>query len=201
MTQPASPPSPVTLEDVVKKIESEVGFDITATCPMQDLAVWFPQTPGGPPTEFRAGDPMPFSGKYLVFQMFEDESEIRVYCIPSKDADPSKMKETLPRLFRLSKRAPTFTAATIFSSDTLVRLIATDWTMVAGDLTPLEREREKVADFVESQKEVTGADVLTWDEMADLIRSGEYDVEDEEDEEDTKPPPPPAPSTPGGMVQ
>lgn len=195
MTQPAEkPPEMVTFKQVAERIREESGVD-PLTLPTAVEVVWFPPpTAGGItpiPVQIRIGEAYPQYKSHNVLAIFDDEEEIRVYTFPGTSADPKNPMAAAPRGYHLSKKAPTYVVK-IYPIDALVTAIASDQSLVAYDMTPVERARIEIGAYIRENADKTIAD------LADDIESGEYeDDEDDDDDDDKEPPKAPAAPNPG----
>jgi hypothetical protein len=119
MTQPVQTAStvqkskPKTFLDITKEIVVKAGIQGVDIAGIHK-AVWFqgPWTSTEEGTDIRHGGPFPLNPGLNVFRIFEDEDELRVYCLQGADANGKpKGEEIPPSCYRLNKRARTYTAS------------------------------------------------------------------------------------------
>lgn len=174
--------TPTTLKEMAEEIERRAGVEISAL-PITSQYVWF-NNPKGDPTQFKIGEECPLSGSgAIVLGLFENDTEMRVYAV-QPGSDPTSASP--PLRFSLHKTSPTFSTAQM-GFDLFLDEMASEWSVVASDVTTAEKERELVVEFLRSQ----GPAIFAVD-AADLIEAGAHEEDDEDDEEET----PPAPTVP-----
>jgi len=195
MTQPAAPTDPQTLDAAKKiaaQIQKESGVSDMTKLPIGDHVVWYPwpgyalengQAPEG--CMFKLLQPVPFKTVFSVFALFADEDEYRVYTVPNATAshDPQKQEQVL-RCYHLSKAGPHYHVDNL-TLDAFITMVASEWSVMAYGLTTVESERASIAGFLRA--ELSSGTSLS--DLADLIESGEYDLDDEDEPE-------PAPGSP-----
>jgi len=198
----------ITFEEITARIVKESGNVDIGGLPFGDHVMWYGMqdvseqgdgtsvvTTRGT-TVFRVAQPLPMAATLTVFQIYADEDEIRVYAAPNKEAAKAGKQEAL-RCFHLSKKAPVYFVENM-PLDAFITAIASELSVLAYDMTPVDREREQIAEFIREEAKTGRSSPY---EMADRIESGEYAEDDEEEEDAPAPAPPAGPSavaTPGG---
>lgn len=191
-----------TIAELAKAIEEESGLDISQL-PQIGRFVWharrtpvevsllFPlaQTAADQqelldsmnPTVWKVNDVVPFSSGMLVFAIFEDVDEARVYAVP---VDQSAGKNSgPPTLYRLSKLG----SAGIWSQQTMTEdafktAIANEWLAVDQDARTPEDEREDVIAYIGDLPDNYPVKQLMRDLAEEAHLDGDDDEEDEEPE-------------------
>lgn len=196
---PESPPAAeaFTLEKLMARVRKESGVN-PIEVPIGEQCVWY-----GPPgntdplqlIQIRVQETFRLFKQHAVVAIFHDDEEIRVYTMLNGQPDPKQPMLAAPRCTHLSKYGPTY-FMNILPIDAFVTAMAADWSLVAYDMTPVERARIEIGTFVRENAEKPVQDRMSLEDLADAIESGEYEDDEEEDEEeddDDKPDAPPAP--------
>lgn len=110
--QPANKPKAKTFLDITKEIVIKAGLQDVDIAGVHK-AVWFqgPWASSDEGTDIRHGQAFPLNPGLNVFRIFEDEDELRVYCLQGADeSGKPKGADIPPSCYRLNKRARTYTA-------------------------------------------------------------------------------------------
>lgn len=158
-----------TTSELAAAIEEEAGLDVAAL-PKIGRLVWharrtpmevsllFPIVPEDGrkelldsmnPTDWRVNGPVPFNAGMVVFAIFEDADEARVYALPAAEADAKSLGP--PTLYKLSKlsQVPLFSQQSL-SLEAFKEAVANEWLAVEEDFTTAEKERDAVLEYLES---------------------------------------------------
>lgn len=121
--EPEEPPREYkSLEDVLAEVADRVGLgdpqDVLAGAGRGLTVAW--EDPSGKIMVLKQGEPSPFNanGAQLIFAMFHDEEEVRVYAVPRE-------KGPLER-YHLSKRGRTFVKEHLADAEQLVEELETE---------------------------------------------------------------------------
>ena len=105
-----STPKPVTFADIMTAAVRKAGVQGTETTGLYKV-MWY----GGPWdaaktfTDIKHGEPLPINPSMLVFRIFEDSDEVRVYCIQTEEAKDGE-KSYPPSCYHLQKSARVYSA-------------------------------------------------------------------------------------------
>lgn len=174
---------PKTLEEIIKE---KLGPDFDPDELDRDWRVsWFPAPGKTTPRNLDLGQRWPANPYLLIYLIFGDEDEARVYCYPEmtvertsaeacasflKDHNVTK-KEDLPKhllmptLFRLSMTAPVYRASSM-TSDRFAEKIVEEFEEAAGDDRAVE-ERILVVDWLRKQGAESIANAIENEEHLD----------------------------------
>lgn len=102
---------PKTVHDLANEIALEAGIE-GIEVPGIPKAVWFrgPWSATAEGTDIRHGSPLPMNPMLVVFRMFEDAGEIRVYCLSLSKSPTEKGDDAPPSCYKLNKASPVYTA-------------------------------------------------------------------------------------------
>jgi hypothetical protein len=187
MSNTQSQPKPVTFADIMTAAVRRAGVQGTETTGLYKV-LWY----GGPwdaqktYTDFKHGEPNPLNPSMLIFRIFEDSEEVRVYCIQTEDPKEGE-KAFPPSCYHLQKSARVYSAHSM-SLTMFVNELAEELRQVTGFYDP---------DMVTCPK----CDV----EVPELVHCGAcgellpIDPDDDDDEED-EPEEPPSPTVSAGSV-
>ena len=186
---------PQETQNLAQMIVDRIGGDIP---PMRILkATWFPRVSSADgmaqlaaahleterksilasmkPTVIKVGEkePCPFDPTAYVSSIFEDEDELRVYCIGQ---EPARLE-----CFRLNKSAPTWTMMDFFQLSAFADAIADEMVELRDSVSSAEAERAAIVQYGE---EVNGdpAQPYSLTEFLDDVKEGVHLVDDEEEE-------------------
>jgi len=110
--KPASSEEPLTFNRIMIDCGEEAGIEGIEVTGLHKV-MWY----GGPWdasrdwTDFKHGEPNPLNPSMLIFRIFEDATEIRIYCL--QVAEPSKEAGSVaypPSCYHLQKSARVYTA-------------------------------------------------------------------------------------------
>jgi hypothetical protein len=181
----------ITLPKLLTRVRDESGVN-PMDVPIGEQCVWYGPPGGTDPLQLiqvRVQEPFRLFKSHTVLSIFHDDEEIRVYTMLSGKPDPTQPMLAAPRCTHLSKRGPVYFME-VMPIDAFVTAMASDWSLVAYDMTPVERARIEIGTYIRENAGKTIAD------LADDIESGEYEEQEDDDDEDDKTPPGP-PSPPG----
>lgn len=196
----------VTAKDIADRIEKKSGVSVTVR--LQRVS-WFPRRSSmevAPllasaseadrkellaslnPTVLVPGKDCPMSPARKVFEMFEDDTEYRVYTLSA---------ELPPARYKLSKEAPLYSLAEM-TMDTFISEIADEWSVVESGMSTAQAERSVILAYGESLEEGYSLDEFLSDikEEVHLQEDDEDDEEPGDSPESTPEPAPVAPSAP-----
>jgi hypothetical protein len=112
-------PVATSAQDLWAEIEGKANCKL-GDAPVTLRFVWFPASPGGEPTVFSVGNAVPIKQDFLVFAIFHDADEARVYALPKvPKSDPTG----LPARLVLSKHAA-IVASEVLHPDVFVEVLA-----------------------------------------------------------------------------
>jgi len=134
----------------------------------------------------------PMSAGTLIFEMFEDETEVRVYAIPKMSKDMTEKPPVVLNRYRICKANPLPTyGVEAMVLETWMNEVAREWDEVDGDISAVEiaveEERDDVVEYLKSLP----ADYQIKDAIEDVeeklhLVETEDDDDDEEEEEEKK---------------
>lgn len=140
-------------------------------------------------TFFDIGQPCPIKPSLIVFGLFEEENEVRVYCMGPSDPQPEEKAYLVLARYRLSK------AASIYSMDELtpnafIDEMSDEFVQLREGLNSAEKERAAVLEYGEIMAEhAPGETPYTLKEFLEDLREGLHVESGENDEEDEPEPP------------
>lgn len=154
---------------------------------------------------FDIAQPCPLETNLLIFGLFEEEEEIRVYCMgPSKPTQIDEKPHLVLARYRLSK------SSSIYSMDELtpnafVDEMSDDFVQLREGMNSAEKERASVLQYGDEMADnPPGSTPYTLKEFLDDLREGvhlEDETEDEDEDEETdataSAPKSPVPTFPG----
>jgi hypothetical protein len=189
-----APTGMVTAKDIAERIEKKSGVSVTVRL---QRASWFPRRSSmevAPllasaseadrkellaslnPTVMVPGKDCPLSPARKVFEIFEDDSEFRVYTLSA---------ELPPARYKLSKTAPLYSLAEM-TMDTFINEIADEWSVVEAGMSTAQAEREKIVEYGESMEEGYSLDEF----LSDIKEEVHLQEDDDEEEPESAPIPP-----------
>jgi hypothetical protein len=189
----------ISLKDILVRIKEESGVDPNDV-PNGEQCVWYGPPGGNDPLQLiqvRVAHEFKLFKQHKVIAIFHDEDEFRVYTLLDGQPDPKAPLLAAPRCTHLSTHGPVYFME-ILPLDAFVTAVATDWSLLAYDMTPVERARVQIGTYVRENEDAIKAGTMSFEDLADDIESGEY--EDEEEEDDKTPaaaPPVPGAPNPG----
>lgn len=214
-----------TVQEIANLIEQKSLVDV-ASLPRKMRVVWFPKMNAQEvallypladsdakrqemissvyPTIWLREGPVPFNADMLIFEMFEDDAEYRIYAAPKADAKPrpgptGRTMPVAPQVYRLSKHSSLLSQDAL-SYDMFISLIAEEWAMVDEGISTIDRECAMIVQHIEAQgPEYTMAKLL--EDLREGVHREDDEEEDEEDDDDEEEPEaaPASPDTPPAL--
>jgi hypothetical protein len=153
----ADPATPEEVKSTIEQVQNQIGSSMA-------------------PIIFQRGHTNPLNAKLVVFEMFDDDDEMRIYCVAKFEGQVDAETSRAIR-YHLSKSQNTFCSQSM-TLDLWLDQIAEEWEAVNEATNPAEVEREAVLEYLEGLK----ADSPLSDAIED-IREGLHLEEIEEDDE------------------
>lgn len=196
MTTQAPQGQTVTAEQIAERIREKSG--VTPETRLMKVA-WYPTpadgaAPVGDPAHFKPtilefGKKCPVSTNRTVFEMFENDAEIRAYCVGIG----------VPfAVVRLSKSAPIFTIREL-TLEAFIDEMADEWSELAESMSTAEKERTAILEYgLELPAEYTLGEFLQ--DIRDEVHLEEVEDDDEPDEPEVPSAPPTTPDSPQAVA-
>lgn len=127
------------------------------------------------PLVFVTGGPCAHDRRFVIVEMFQDDTDYRVYAVPTHEFPKER-----PTLFKFSKLQATF-SETVLIMDGFVSAIANEWSEVDDDIFTLDRERSAVIDYLNTLPEGYACKRAA----EDIEHEAHYPADDEDEEEET----------------
>jgi hypothetical protein len=130
------------------------------------------------PIIFSRGKAHPLNDALVIWEIFQDEEELRVYTVPKEGAFVKLAR------YRMSKSQPNFGVESMVP-DTWISAVAAEWQAIDGEENPADNEREAVIDYMKAMpKDYSITDLIDdIEEELHLVETGESDEDPEETEE------------------
>jgi len=147
-------------EDLLSEICDLAGVNFDQL-PQTMVCRWFPMgsTSEGRPSEWKWNEAPPGNPAFLIFALFQDTDEIRVYCIVNASANvPDGKKMQPPRRITLTKISPVMTAENMHP-DVFKEEIAKEFQLLA-ELGADEIEREQIVGWLRSTNQLALAQAI-----------------------------------------
>jgi hypothetical protein len=145
-------------------------------------------------TVFDLAQPCPLSSKLLIFGLFENETDIHVYCMgPSDTTQPGEEPHLVLARYTLSK------SASIYSMDEMtpnafIDELSDEFVQLREGMNSAEKERSAVLEYGDTMTEnPPGSTPYTLSEFLDDLREGVHLQDEVEDEDEPDEPEAPSP--------
>lgn len=177
-------PTLTTVQDFFKYVQENAVSDIDEL-PKVGSVGWF--GPNGGLIYFEVGKPNPYDPFSLVFAIFQDGDEFRLYQLPGAiPKEPEKAKDWRvrpPSRWTLSRLAPTYAAEAFPHLDAMADAVLEEWDQVGEGMTSADAELELVLAHLEAAGPLTTRQELI-DELTATLHRGAHDgADDDEDDE------------------